>query len=155
MQPCMQSAACVFAFSCRGTRLAIISVSPGERKKDTNRTAGFSLERQVKDVYSGIKGRAGAYRIAGLHLKDRPRAARVALYTPKLSRKPRTVAMIMNADTAKRFSLHIRMAVNSPVGMRKYLCHILTRCKIPRRWGVEGKCRCYRPKEACLRGGTL
>jgi hypothetical protein len=30
----------------------------------------------------------------------------VALYTPKLSRKPRTVAMIMKADTAKRFSLH-------------------------------------------------
>lgn len=50
-------------------------------------------------------GRLQAHRMAGLHWKDRPRAARVALYTPKLSRKPRTVAMIMKADTAKRFSL--------------------------------------------------
>ena len=45
--------------------------------------------------------------MAGLHVKDRPRAARVALYTPKLSRNPRTVAMIRNADTAKRLSLHV------------------------------------------------
>ena len=48
--------------------------------------------------------------IEGLHVKGRPRAARVALKTPKLSRKPRTVAMIKNADTAKRLSLHARMS---------------------------------------------
>ena len=46
--------------------------------------------------------------IEGLHLKGRPRAARVALKTPKLSRKPRTVAMIRNADTAKRLSLRAK-----------------------------------------------
>ena len=39
----------------------------------------------------------------GLHWKGRPSAARVALYTPKLSRKPRTVAMMRKAVTAKRF----------------------------------------------------
>lgn len=60
---------------------------------------------QARGSVSRVWG--GAHRIAGLHVKDRPRAARVALYTPKLSRKPRTVAMIRNADTAKRFSLHV------------------------------------------------
>lgn len=44
------------------------------------------------------------YRMAGLQWKDSPSAARVAEYTPKLSRKPRTVAMIMKAATAKRLS---------------------------------------------------
>ena len=49
----------------------------------------------------------------GLHLKGRPRAARVALKTPKLSRKPRTVAMIKNADTAKRLSLHAQISFHA------------------------------------------
>ncbi len=63
--------------------------------------------------------------MAGLHLKDRPRAARVALYTPKLRRKPRTVAMIMNADTAKRFSLHMDPAlVNNHVSLVERHCSL-------------------------------
>ena len=41
--------------------------------------------------------------MTGLHTKGRPRAALTAWYTPKLSKKPRTVAIIMNAATANRF----------------------------------------------------
>jgi len=65
--------------------------------------------------------RREAYRMAGLHLKERPRAARVALYTPKLSRKPRTVAMIMNADTAKRLSLHAHLSLALTHGFTRSL----------------------------------
>lgn len=46
-----------------------------------------------------------AYKIAGLHWNSNPKAARVAEYTPKLSKKPRTVAMIRNAGIANRFNL--------------------------------------------------
>lgn len=46
-----------------------------------------------------------SYMMAGLQTKGAPSAARVAVNTPKLSRKPRTVAMIMKAVTAKRLSL--------------------------------------------------
>lgn len=42
--------------------------------------------------------------MAGLQWNGSPIAARVAWYTPKLSRKPRTVAMIRKAGTAKRLS---------------------------------------------------
>lgn len=42
--------------------------------------------------------------MAGLQWKGSPMAARVAWYTPKLSRNPRTVAMIMKAGTANRLS---------------------------------------------------
>jgi hypothetical protein len=42
--------------------------------------------------------------MAGLQRKGRPSAARVALYTPKFSRKPLTVAIIRNAGIANRFS---------------------------------------------------
>lgn len=57
-------------------------------------------------VVGGV-GRAGgviesAHRIAGLHWKGSPRAARVAEYTPKFSRNPLTVAIIKNAAMAKR-----------------------------------------------------
>ena len=42
--------------------------------------------------------------MTGLHTKGNPKAALTAWYTPKFSRNPRTVAMIMKAATAKRFS---------------------------------------------------
>ena len=41
--------------------------------------------------------------IAGLQTKGNPIAARVACYTPKLSKKPRTQAMIINAGSAYCF----------------------------------------------------
>ena len=91
--------------------------------------------------------RREVYRMAGLHLKERPRAARVALYTPKLSRKPRTVAMIMNADTAKRLSLHAhpRLANIHGLSVKKPQSHRVTSwlpsqackftvCKLQRRY---------------------
>ena len=74
---------------------------------------GDSLQHQAGKV---------AYMIEGLHLKGRPRAARVALKTPKLSRKPRTVAMIKNADTAKRLSLHAQ--VSSHTGILLWWCQL-------------------------------
>ena len=46
----------------------------------------------------------GAHLIGGLHTNSSPSAERVAWYTPKFSRNPRTVAMIRNAGTAKRLS---------------------------------------------------
>lgn len=42
--------------------------------------------------------------MTGLHTKGNPKAALTAWYTPKFSRNPRTVAMIMKAATANRFS---------------------------------------------------
>ena len=56
---------------------------------------------RLLSVSSVMRARqAGAHRMEGLHWKGRPSAARVALYTPKLSRKPRTVAMMRKAATA-------------------------------------------------------
>ena len=46
------------------------------------------------------------HKIAGLHTNSNPRAARAAEYTPKFSRKPRTMAMMTKAGTAKRFNLN-------------------------------------------------
>ena len=41
--------------------------------------------------------------IAGLHTKGKPIAARVAWYTPKLSKNPRTQAMMRKAGSAYCF----------------------------------------------------